>query len=55
MGLIILNILIALGLLFLGSYITAWCIAEIIITKTEGELLGIIRELKNKAGDLNDY
>lgn len=48
MELIILNILIAIGLIFLGSYITAWGIADIIINKSEGELLAIIRDLKNK-------
>jgi hypothetical protein len=53
---IILNLLIAIGLLWLGAYGTAWAIAKIIIESSDAEILAKVREIKKEAEEAaNDY
>ncbi len=49
MLMLIVNILIAIGLIYLGAYGTAWVIAGYIIERPEAEILAKIRELKKEA------
>ena len=48
MMMILLNLLIAFGLVCLGGYMVAYGVASFIIYSSEAEILGKIRELKNK-------
>ena len=45
---ILLNLLIAFGLVYLGEYIIVYGIASFIVYSSEAEILEKIRELKNK-------
>ena len=49
MQMFILNLLIAIGLVSLGAYGTAWIIAVYIVDHSEVEILAKIRELKKEA------
>ena len=52
----ILNLLIALGLVWLGVYGTAWAIAKIIMESSDAEILAKVRELRKEAEEAaNDY
>ena len=53
---IILNLLIAIGLVWAGAYGTAWAIAKIIIESSDAEILAKVREIKKEAEEAaNDY
>ena len=55
MAMFILNLLIAIGLVWLGAYSTACAIAKIIMESSEAEILAKVREIKKEAEDaLND-
>ena len=52
----ILNFLIAIGLVWLGAYGTAWAIAKIIMESSDAEILAKVREIRKEAEDAaNDY
>lgn len=46
---IILNLLIAIGLIWAGVYGTAWAIAKIIMESSDAEILAKVREIKKEA------
>ena len=53
---IILNLLIAIGLVWAGAYGTARAIAKIIIESSDAEILAKVREIKKEAEEaVNDY
>ena len=55
MAMFVLNLLIAIGLIWVGAYITAWGIAKIIIESSDAEILAKVREIRKKAEDaVND-
>ena len=52
----ILNLLIAIGLVWLGAYGTAYLIAGYILSNSEADILAKIREIKKEAEEAaNDY
>lgn len=52
----ILNLLIAIGLVWLGAYGTVYLIAGYILSNSEVDILAKIREIKKEAEDtVNDY
>lgn len=52
----ILNLLIAIGLVWLGAYGTAYLIAGYILSNSEADILAKIREIKEEAEEAaNDY
>lgn len=56
MVMFILNLLIAIGLLWLGAYGTAWAIAKIIMESSDAEILAKIRKIRKEAEEAaNDY
>lgn len=54
MTMFILNLLIAIGLVWLGAYGTAYLIAGYILSNSEADILAKIRELKKEAEDIVD-
>ena len=56
MAMFILNLLIAIGLVQAGAYITAWAIAKIIMESSDAEILAKVREIRKEAEEAaNDY
>lgn len=56
MEMFILNLLIAIGLVWLGAYGTSYLIAGYILSNSEADILAKIREIKKEAEDtVNDY
>ena len=56
MAMFFLNLVVAIGLFFLGAYSISWAIAKFIIESTDAEILAKIRELRKEAEDaVNDY
>lgn len=56
MEMFVLNLLIAIGLVWLGAYGTAYLIAGYILSNSEIDILAKIREIKKEAEDIvNDY
>lgn len=56
MTMFILNLLIAIGLVWLGAYGTAWAIAKIIMESSDAEILAKVREIRKEAEEAaNDY
>lgn len=52
----ILNLLIAIGLVWAGAYGTAWAIAKIIMESSDAEILAKVREIRKEAEEaVNDY
>ena len=54
MEMLILNLLIAIGLVWLGAYGTAYLIAGYILSNSETDILAKIREIKKEAEDIVD-
>lgn len=54
MEMFILNLLIAIGLVWLGAHGTAYLIAGYILSNSEADILAKIRELKKEAEDIVD-
>ena len=54
MKMFILNLLIAIGLVWLGAYGTAYLIAGYILSNSEADILAKIREIKKEAEDIVD-
>lgn len=55
MEMFVLNLLIAIGLVWLGAYGTAYLVAGYILSNSEVDILVKIREMKKEAEDaLND-
>ena len=50
----VLNLLIAIGLVWLGAYGTVWAIAKIIMESSDAEILAKVREIKKEAEDIVD-
>ena len=50
----VLNLLIAIGLVWLGAYGTVWAIAKIIMESSDAEILAKVREIKKEAEDIFD-
>ena len=56
MAMFFLNLAIAIGLVWVGAYSTAWAIAKIIIKSSDAEILAKVREIRKEAEDaVNDY
>ena len=56
MEMLVLNLLIAIGLIWLGAYGTAYLIAGYILSNSEVDILAKIREIKKEAEEAtNDY
>lgn len=56
MEMFILNLLVAVGLVWLGAYGTAYLIAGYILSNSETDVLAKIREIKKEAEEaVNDY
>lgn len=56
MEMFILNLLIAIGLVWLGVYGAAYLIAGYILSNSETDILATIREIKKEAEETaNDY
>lgn len=56
MEMLILNLLIAIGLVWLGAYGIAYFIAGYILSNSEIDILAKIREIKKEAEEaVNDY
>lgn len=56
MAMFILNLLIAIGLVWAGAYSTAWAIAKIILESSDAEILAKVREIRKEAEEAaNDY
>lgn len=56
MEMFILNLLFAIGLVWLGAYGTAYLIAGYILSNSEASILAKIREIKEEAEEAaNDY
>ena len=52
----LLNLLVAIGLIWLGAYGTAYLIAGYILSNSEVDVLAKIREIKKEAEEAtNDY
>lgn len=54
MEIFILNLLIAIGLVWLGAYGTVYLIAGYILSNSEVDILAKIREIKKEAEDIVD-
>ena len=55
MAMFILNLLVAIGLIWLGSYLTARGIAKIIMESSDAEILAKVREIRKEAEEaVND-
>ena len=54
MEMFVLNLLVAIGLIWLGAYGTAYLIAGYILSNSEADILAKIRELKKEAEDIVD-
>lgn len=54
MAMFILNLLIAIGLVWAGAYSTTWAIAKIIMESSDAEILAKIREIRKEAEDIVD-
>jgi hypothetical protein len=54
MEMFILNLLVAIGLVWLGAYGTAYLIAGYILSNSEASILAKIREIKKEAEDIVD-
>lgn len=54
MTMFILNLLIAIGLVWAGAYSTAWAIAKIIMESSDAEILAKVREIRKEAEDIVD-
>ena len=54
MEMLVLNLLVAIGLVWLGAYGTAYLIAGYILSNSEADILAKIRELKKEAEDIVD-
>lgn len=56
MEMFVLNLLVAIGLVWLGAYGTAWAIAKIIMESSDAEILAKVREIRKEAEEAaNDY
>jgi hypothetical protein len=56
MAMFILNLLIAIGLVWLGSYRLAWAITKIIRENSDAEILAMVRKIRKEAEEAaNDY
>lgn len=54
MEMFVLNLLVAIGLIWLGAYGTSYLIAGYILGNSEADILAKIRELKKEAEDIVD-
>lgn len=54
MEMFVLNLLVAIGLIWLGAYGTVYLIAGYILSNSEADILAKIRELKKEAEDIVD-
>ena len=50
----LLNLLVAIGLIWLGAYGTAYLIAGYILSNSEADILAKIREIKKEVEDIVD-
>jgi hypothetical protein len=56
MAMFVLNLLIAIGLVWLGAYGATWAIAKIILESSDAEILAKVREIRKEAEEAaNDY
>ena len=54
MEMFVLNLLVAIALIWLGAYGTVYLIAGYILSNSEADILAKIRELKKEAEDIVD-